>query len=118
MEWWQALIIAAVPSAAAVLTAWIGFRDLTMRRKLETSKQFLTLFATANGRPADGREGVGVAEQVACIHLIADFSRKEPLVREAARAGLTNFSTWAGDPLTGAISAAATTALTRLKPMS
>jgi hypothetical protein len=40
MTFWQALAIAAVPSAAAVSSAALGFRDLGMRRRLETSKQF------------------------------------------------------------------------------
>ena len=50
MSFWQALVIATIPSVAAVLTAALGLRDLGMRRKLETSKQFLALFATAHGR--------------------------------------------------------------------
>ncbi|MEU0265754.1 hypothetical protein [Nocardioides sp. NPDC006303] len=94
MPFWQVLVIAAVPSAAAVLTAALGFRDLGMRRRLETSKQFLSLFATAHGRPIDGRDGVGVGEQVATIHLIADFAASESLLRNAAREGLTDFATW------------------------
>ena len=93
MEFWQALIIAAIPSVAAVVTAWLGFRDFRLRRKLETSKQFLTLFAAAHGRPAD-REHVGVGEQIATIHLIADFAEKEPVLRNAARAGLSDLTTW------------------------
>jgi hypothetical protein len=48
-----------------------------MRRKLETSKQFLALFATAHGRPVDERDHVGIGEQVASIHLIADFAASE-----------------------------------------
>ena len=35
----QALVIATIPSVAAVLTAALGLRDLGMRRKLETSKR-------------------------------------------------------------------------------
>jgi len=73
----QALVIATIPSVAAVLTAALGFRDLGMRRKLETSKQFLALFATAHGRPVDERDHVGIGEQVASIHLIADFAASE-----------------------------------------
>lgn len=94
MEFWQALIIAAVPSLAAVLTAALGFRDLGMRRRLETSKQFLNLFATAHGRPVDGRDGTGVGEQIATVHLIADFAASEKLVRNAAREGLRHITTW------------------------
>ncbi|WP_205471327.1 hypothetical protein [Nocardioides sp. SYSU D00038] len=94
MAFWQALVVAAVPSVAAVLTAFLGFRDLGLRRRLETSKQFLNLFATAHGRPVDGRDGVGVGEQVATLHLIADFASKESLVRNAAIEGLRHFTTW------------------------
>lgn len=37
-NFWQALVIAIVPSVAVVLTAALGFRDLGMRRRLEMSK--------------------------------------------------------------------------------
>lgn len=94
MEFWQAMLVATVPSVAAIATAWLGFRDLSLRRRIETSKQFLTLFATAHGRPTDGRDGVGAGEQVATLSLIADFALKESLVREAAIQGLKHFSTW------------------------
>ena len=79
---------------AVVLTAALGFRDLGMRRRLEMSKQFLNLFATAHGRPVDGRDGVGVGEQIATIHWIADFAASESLVRNAAREGLRELATW------------------------
>ena len=98
MTFCQTLIIAVIPSIAAIasagLAAGLGFRDLRMRRRIETSKQFLSLFATAHGRPSDGRTEVGIAEQVACIHLIADFAAKEELVRRAAYEGLHELSTW------------------------
>lgn len=94
MEFWQALLVAAVPSVAAIATAWLGFRDLAVRRRLDTSKQFLTLFATAHGRPTDGRDEVGVGEQIATLNLIADFAAKEPVMRNAAVEGLKYFSTW------------------------
>jgi ABC-type branched-subunit amino acid transport system substrate-binding protein len=100
VEFWQALVIAAIPSAAAVISAFAAFRDLGMRRRLETSKQFLTLFATAHSRPTDGRDGAGVGEQIATIHLIADFAKRERLVRNAAKAGLTYFAKWDQPPAT------------------
>ena len=94
MNFLQALIVAGVPSAAAVVTAVLGFGDLGMRRRLETSKQFLNLFATAHGRPVDGRKFVGVGEQIATIHLIADFAASEKLLKNAARNGLQEFASW------------------------
>lgn len=109
MEFWQALILAAVPSVAAVATALIGFRDLGLRRKLQTSEQFLVLFTVAHGRPNDGR-AVGITEQVAALHLIADFAKKEPLLMNAARAGLEHFATWENADISGA----ATEAVKRL----
>ena len=44
----------------------------------------------------DGRDGVGVGvgEQIATIHLIADFAASESLVRNAAREGLRELATW------------------------
>lgn len=94
MEFWQAVVVAVIPSAAALGTAFIGFRDLGMRRKLESSKQFLSLFATAHARPADGRNKIGLGEQIATIHLIADFAKKDRLLKNAAVEGLRYFSTW------------------------
>ncbi|WP_458115151.1 hypothetical protein [Arthrobacter sp. D2-10] len=94
MEFWQVLVVTLIGSGAAVLTAALGFRDLGMRRRLETSKQFVSLFAAAHGRPSDGRDGVGVGEQIATIHLIADFAVKEDVLKNAAREGLREISTW------------------------
>lgn len=94
MSFWQALVVVLVPSVAAVLTAVLGFRDLGMRRRFETSKQFLNLFATAHGRPVDGRDSVGFSEQVATIYLIADFAASETLLVNAAREGLKDFAAW------------------------
>ncbi|MFD1860715.1 hypothetical protein EHW97_11265 [Aeromicrobium camelliae] len=94
MAFWQALIIAVIPSIAAVASARLGFRDLGVRRRLDTSRQFLDLFATAHGRPTDGREAVGVGEQVATVHLIADFAAEEDMLKNAAREGLKELATW------------------------
>lgn len=94
MTFLQGLLIAFVPSFAAVLSAWIGFRDLRLRRRLETSRQFVNLFAAAHGRPVDGRESIGVGEQIATIHLIADFAAEEGVLRQAAAAGLRELASW------------------------
>jgi hypothetical protein len=110
----QALVIATIPSVAAVLTAALGFRDLGMRRKLETSKQFLALFATAHGRPVDERDHVGIGEQVASICLIADFAASEKLLRNTAREGLKDLLAWEGSANHDKVAHAAKTALHRL----
>jgi len=103
VTFWQTLIITAIPTGAAVITAIVGIRDLGVRRRLETSKQFLTLFALAHGRPIDGRDGVGVGEQVATVQLIADFARREKLLRGAASGGLSYLAGWDEDePYTAA----------------
>jgi hypothetical protein len=68
-----------------------------MRRRLETSRQFLNLFATANGRPVDGRQAVGRAEQVATVHLIADFACSDKLLRNATLEGLKDLGAWDKD---------------------
>lgn len=99
MGFWQALVVAAVPSVAAVISAWVAFRDLGLRRRLETSRQFLSLFSLAHGRPEGGRT-VGVGEQIATIHLIADFAAREKVVRNAAREGLQHLTSWAKEPVT------------------
>lgn len=54
-------------------------------------------------------------KQMACVHLIGDFARREGLVREAARAGLTNLSEWDdGDQQNRQIASAAKAALSCL----
>jgi hypothetical protein len=85
-----------------------------MRRRLETSKQFLNLFATAHGRPVDGREKVGVGEQIATVHLIADFAAREGLLKNAAREGLKDFATWGTTAEAKKVADAASEALKRL----
>jgi hypothetical protein len=116
VPFWQALIIALVPSAAAIATAVVAVSDLGMRRRLETSKQFLLLFAAAHGRPVD-RADIGVGEQVATIHLIADFAAKEKLLKNAASAGLRDLTSWAGAGTSGStkVAEAAKAALKRLE---
>lgn len=132
MDFWGQILVVLIASVAAVATAFLGFRDLGMRRRLETSKQFLNLFATAHGRPVDGRDFVGVGEQIATLHLIADFAKDEPLLRHAAVEGLRHFTTWGKRPkalpgdlepcthrgITGEemIASAASKALKRLSP--
>lgn len=97
-DFWEAIVLAIIAIIAAGMTAWLGFRDLRLRRRLETSKQFLTLFATAHGRPVDGRANVGVGEQVASVHLIADFAKQEnKLLKNAACEGLAYLATWEQD---------------------
>lgn len=113
MNFWQALVIATIPSVAAVMTALVSFRDLRVRRRLETSKQFLTLFATAHGRPVD-REHVGVGEQVATIHLIADFASTDKMLLNAARAGLGDLTGWSGTEESEKIANAAKVAVARM----
>jgi hypothetical protein len=99
VEFWQALLLALVPSVAAIITAMVAFRDLGLRRRLETSRQFLALFSLAHGRLDSGRT-VGVGEQVATIHLIADFALREKVVRNAAREGLRYLASWRSSPVT------------------
>jgi len=119
MVFWQALVIALVPSIVAGVTAIVGLKDLGLRRRIEVSKQFLALIAEANGRPADGRTAAGVAEQIATISLIADFALKEKLLRNAAFEGLSSIASWKSandsDESTSAIADAADRALLKLK---
>jgi hypothetical protein len=94
VNFWQAMIIATIPSFAAVLTAWIGLRDLKLRRRLETSKQFMSLIATAHGHPPDGRAKTAIFEQIAVVHLIADLALHERFLRNAAVADLRGLAEW------------------------
>jgi hypothetical protein len=79
----------------------------------------LNLFASAHGRPLDGRK-VGLGEQVATVHLIADFAASEPVLRNAALEGLREIASWDSDAEASPegykrIARAATEALERLK---
>lgn len=110
----QTLVIAGVPTLGAVVAASVALRDLGLRRRLETSRQFLSLFANANGRPTDGRDEVGVPEQVATVHLIADFARREADLYYAAHAGLKQLVGWGAHPSGAPVAEAAKSALDRL----
>lgn len=63
MRWWQAALIAAIPTIGAVYAAIQVTPDLRLRRQTEITDRFVRLIAVAHGRPVD-REYVGVGEQV------------------------------------------------------
>jgi hypothetical protein len=117
MEFWQVLVVATIPSAAAVVSASVAFRDLGLRRRLETSKQFLSLFAAAHGRPL-GRDGtIGIGEQIATIYLIGDFAVPEKFLHNAAKEGLRELTTWGanGNSQSAQVAEAAKSVLARLE---
>ena len=94
MSFWQAVIVATIPSLAALPAAWIGLRDLRLRRRIETSNQFLRMIAIAHDHPADGRTHTAIFEQIAAVHLIADLAAQEPVLRNAALADSRGLAEW------------------------
>lgn len=74
--------IAVIVSAAVV--ARTAGRELQVQRQLQSTERFLELLAVAHGRPRDGRERVGVSEQVAAVHLVAEFGSDHRWLRMAA----------------------------------
>ena len=79
---------------AAVLVARSASKDLAVKRQLESTERFLELIAVAHGRPRDGRGHVGISEQVAAVHLVAEFGAAHSWLREAATESLASFATW------------------------
>lgn len=79
---------------AAVLVARSASKDLAVKRQLESTERFLELIAVAHGRPRDGRERVGISEQVAAVHLVAEFGAEHSWLRGAATESLVSFPTW------------------------
>lgn len=113
MPFWQALVIAFVPTIGVVLTVWYSTRDLKVRRRLEGTDKFFRIVMTAHARD-EVRESVGIAEQIAAIHLLADFGSTEKHLRNAAQAALREISLYTSsidDETSRRASAAATEAL-------
>jgi hypothetical protein len=78
---------------------------------MRTVEAFVRLSAIAHGRPQEDRkEGVGLGEQVAAIHLVADTGRRDASLTAATYAFFDAMSEWLGtsghdsrDRLQGAI---------------
>ena len=81
---------------ASLLAARSASAGLTTRRRLESTEQFLQLFAAAHGRPAD-RSVIGLSEQVAAVHLIAEFGDSYEWLRRPAVEGLRSMEGWVAD---------------------
>ncbi len=73
----------------------LGKQGTGGRRRLDSTQQFLHLFASAHG-PADGRQEIGLSEQVAAVHLIAEFGGSHPWPAGPAREGLRSMVKWTG----------------------
>ena len=98
MSFWEAMIIALVPTVGIGLTVWASTRDLALRRKLGATDKFFEIVMIAHARAKD-REGVGSAEQIAGIHLLADFGRSEKHLKNAAKDALEEIDSYtAGSP--------------------
>lgn len=104
--------IAVIVSAAVV--ARTAGRELQVQRQLQSTERFLELLAVAHGRPRDGREGVGVSEQVAAVHLVAEFGSDHSWLRMAATKGVASMATWLNEESDPALQEAVHEALTRL----
>ena len=87
MNFWQALVVALVPTAGVLLSVFVSTRDLDLRRKLESTDKFFDIVMLSNARSRE-REHVGTAEQVAAVHLLADFGKTEDHLKNASRAAL------------------------------
>ena len=87
MQFWPSVVIALIPTVGIGLTVWASTRDLAVRRKLDSTDKFFDIVMIAHARAKD-RDGVGTAEQIAGIHLLADFGSSERHLRTAAEAAL------------------------------
>jgi hypothetical protein len=86
---WVAGIASGGAIVAALVAARVASRDLATRRRLDSTDRFVHLFEIAHGRSRPRSEGgVGLAEQVAAVALVAEFANRDKWLRDAAREGL------------------------------
>jgi hypothetical protein len=88
MSFWESAVLAGIPTSAVAAGVWQATRDLGLRRRLDGTDRFLEIASLANGRPRDGRSGVGTAEQCAAIELLAAFGKSESHLHAPALAAL------------------------------
>jgi hypothetical protein len=112
MAFWQSLVIALIPTIAVAVGFWQATRDLSLKRRLDGTDRFLEVASVANGRPRDGREHVGTAEQCAAIFMLAEFGLSERHLRRPARSALEEVVSW--DVTVASVKVAAQSALAEL----
>src|SRR5688572_363084 len=80
----EPLIGGAVLVVGALLVAFTASRELSVKRRLESTDRFLDLVALAHARPRDSTRTVGVVEQVGAITLIAQFGEDNKWLKQSA----------------------------------
>lgn len=95
IEYVQDLFLVLIPTSVALITAWNATKTFRLRRDLETSERFLELLDDASGSgPVKPGTHIDLARQLATVHLLADFAKREKTLRNAAKSGLTEISGW------------------------
>lgn len=97
MTWINVLATLGVGAVIGSILTWVvATRDLALRRRTQTIDAFLRVATQAHGvRPGQpGHETVGIGEQVAAIHLLADLARRDRWLRKAGIAFLDDLTRW------------------------
>jgi hypothetical protein len=114
----EPMITVMIPSLSAICTAWIATAGLSHRRRMETLTNLVQLAKLSLGRPDDGRDGVGVGEQLAAIAAVEALARKYRWCRSVGEALLTDPAGWSNDPEdtspTGRVASAARSSIASL----
>lgn len=109
---WTTIPSTVAAAVGLLTTAFVSTRDLRLRRRTDTTKGFLDLIAHASGRPRDGRQAVGVAEQLAeqlaAMRMIGSLGRRTPLTSVGSGGRAPRLSTRSGDEIESKVHAAAT----------
>ncbi|MGL5826877.1 MAG: hypothetical protein ACRCYU_19015 [Nocardioides sp.] len=113
---WTPVIVAAVPTIGVAGTVLVTMRDFSLRRDLEISRQFAAFVSVAHGRAIDGREVVGMGEQLAHVQLVVWLARRHRRLRPAAIAALQYLSREPKDDDRALVLAAARDGLSTLLP--
>ncbi|ALU40883.1 hypothetical protein AS188_15295 [Kocuria flava] len=76
------------------LAFWHNSRDLGLRTKIEHYKMFMEVSRRAHGYAGSGEDTVGIGEQIAALHLLADITNGDPSLRHAGAAQLDAQIDW------------------------
>lgn len=76
------------------LAFWQNSRDLRLRTKIEHYKMFMEVSRRAHGYAGSGEEAVGIGEQIAALHLLADITNGDTSLRNAGIAQLSTQIDW------------------------
>lgn len=88
-----AITVVVVASGGGIVAAWIAarqaFRELVVKRQLDSTDRFLDLVSILDNRVEGG--GVGLNKQIATAWLIAEFGKNNDFLRRTAEETLKEY---------------------------